>query len=66
MAQASESHECPRKGCHARVPNTQFCCSKDWWQLRPYTRSLIRQTASKTVLDKGRRRAIAMAGEDWA
>lgn len=61
----TDDHECPAKGCKARVPNALFSCASDWWALSPSARNAIKRTASLSLLSAPRREAIAKAREEW-
>ena len=59
------SHECPRKGCYVRVPESLFACRRDWFALRWETQQAIHATADSNILTRERRAALSMARQDW-
>jgi hypothetical protein len=58
-------HECPRKGCDARVPNERFACREDWFALPNEVRRKILGTATLSVLAPRRRAAFRAAELAW-
>jgi len=60
-----DEHRCPRRTCHAVVPNRLFACAADWALLSATAQRGIYRTARLSLLSVPRREAIQVALDEW-
>lgn len=60
-----DTHQCLRRGCDVQLPNSVFCCWRDWYALSHPTRAEIVRTRGMGLLHPERRAAFRAAQNEW-